>query len=344
MKIDQNTNITIFGGTGFIGHSLVKKLAQTGATLRIAARHPQKAYDLRPNGRVGQIVPLRCTGDKESVERAVKGADIVINLVGILHEPKKYAFQKAHVELPDFIAQAASEHNVERFIHISALGIRESASKYAASKRDGEDAIMQSYPTATIIRPSIVFGPGDSFFNMFARMSMILPALPLIGGGQTKFQPVYVEDVTQAIMQCLQMGQTRGQILSLGGPEVLSFKQLMKKMMRFTGRKRALMSLPWGIARVQASILSLFPKPLLTNDQVTSLKTDNIVKDGDIGLSDLGITPTPLDCVLPSYLSRFKPGGERFSKDEDAAPVARIHYGAQTESPSNSPSKLKDVS
>lgn len=344
MKIDQNTNITIFGGTGFIGHSLIRKLAQTGATLRIAARHPQKAYDLRPNGRVGQIVPLHCASDKESVERAVKGADIVINLVGILYEPKKGAFKKAHIDLPDFIAQAASEYKVKRLIHISALGIRESGSDYAASKRDGEDAVLQAYPQATVFRPSIVFGPKDSFFNMFANLSMVLPILPLIGGGKTKFQPVYVEDVAEAIMQALRLDEAKGQIFSLGGPDVLTFKELMEKMMRYTGRKRALVSLPWSIARVQASILSLLPKPLLTNDQVTSLKTDNILKEGDIGIESLGLTATPLDSVLPGYLSRFRPGGERFGKSEDVLAVSRAHLDDPAEHPSKSSSTLKDAS
>ncbi len=310
MRTDSYKMACIFGGTGFIGRQIVRALAKQGYTIKVATRVPERAYFLKTAGNVGQVVPFLCHyGDEASIRAAVKGCDVVVNCVGILFEKGKSSFIRIHTELPRAIAKACAMEKVGRFVQISALGCEESHSKYGKSKRNGEMAAMENFPGATIIRPSIVFGVEDSFFNMFAHMAELLPALPLIGGGKTKFQPVYVGDVADAVTVALSKPDSAGKIYELGGPEVLSFKDIYEKLFAQTGRKRMLVSLPWGIAKIKGCMLSLLPKPPLTADQVESLKTDAVVANDALCLSDLGIAPTSMDVILPTYLARFKPGG-----------------------------------
>lgn len=310
----EETTVTIFGGSGFVGSQIVRELAKLGMRIKVASRIPERAYDLRPCGVVGQVVPVACDyNDSTSIGEAIKGSDYVINCIGILYKKRRNDFKKIHVQLPDMIARAANQHNVKRFVHISALGIEESQSRYAQSKLEGEQAIQQSFKNVTILRPSIVFGPDDGFFNMFARMSMILPALPLIGGGKTKFQPVYVGDVADAVVKALTLPDANdqsplGKIYELGGPEVLNFKELYERLFEHTGRKRALVPLPFPIAKIQGTLLGLLPKPPLTKDQVISLKTDNVVNDDALTLRDLDIEPTGMQLILPDYLNYYRPG------------------------------------
>lgn len=313
-----NKIITVFGGTGFIGRQIVRELAAKGAQIKIATRIPESAFFLKPCGNVGQIVPVPCNyADEKSINAAAKGSDFVINCIGILFEKKRGQFDRIHAALPATIAKACRNLGIQKFVHISALGIEGATSRYSASKREGENAVKAAFPNATILRPSVVFGPDDNFFNMFAKMAELLPVLPLIGGGHTKFQPVYVGDVADAVLKALTIPDAAGKTYDLGGPDVMDFRQVYETLFYQTGRRRCLMSLPWGIAKIQASFLSLLPTPLLTRDQVEQLKTDSIVPADSSGFSDLGIAPTSLNLILPRYLHRYKEGG-RFGKSDRA--------------------------
>lgn len=299
----------IFGGTGFIGRHVVRELAARGVLVKVATRVPERAYFLKTSGDVGQIVPVVCDyGDYDGLANLVQGADYVVNCVGILFEKRKGDFTRVHAEFAESIAAACAVAGVGRFVHISALGVDESTSKYAASKLDGERRVAEAYKGAVILRPSIVFGEDDNFFNQFARLAAVLPVLPLIGGGKTKFQPVFVGDVADAIMRGLTDASTNG-VYQLGGPEIVTFEQVYERLFAYTGRKRCLVSLPFGVAKIQAIFLSLLPTPLLTRDQVESLKTDSIVAKNAAGLADLGIEATALDMILPQYLGQYKVGG-----------------------------------
>lgn len=300
--------ITLFGGTGFVGRHLVRRLAKTGAVIRIATRDAEKALLLKPMGDVAQIVPVSCSVRSDAlVAKAIGQSDVVINLTGILFERGRDSFQSVHVEAAARIARLASEAGAKRLLHMSALGASESAkANYARSKYAGEQAVQTFFPNATIFRPSIIFGPEDSFFNKFAAMAQISPALPLIGGGVTKFQPVYVGDVADAMTNVLHQHGTCGALFELGGPQIYSFRDLLELMLKEIGRKRRLVNLPWGIATLQAALLQLLPQPLLTRDQVTLLKTDNVVSSGAKTLKELGINPTALELILPIYMDRFK--------------------------------------
>ncbi len=315
MKIVSGQIITIFGGTGFIGRHIVPRLTHAGYIVKVASRAPAHGYFLRPAGSVGQVVPVLCDyNDPQSIAKVIEGSFAVINCIGTLHDRKKDSFEKIHVGIAGAIARACAASGVERLIHISALGIDQSRSKYASSKKAGEEAIKKAFPAVTILRPSVVFGPEDRFFNMFAEMARYLPALPLIGGGGTKFQPVYVGDVAEAVMAALRLTDAKGKTFELGGPEVLSFREIYKALFACTGRERRLISLPWKMARVQAGLLSLLPRPPLTVDQVESLKTDNVVSNGALDLRDLGINPTALGLVLPAYLAHYRAGGPYSAK------------------------------
>lgn len=309
----KNKIATVFGGTGFVGKQIVRSLAAQGVMVKIATRIPEKAALLKHCGGVGQIVPVVCNYlDPQSVAHAVAGSDYVVNCIGILYERgKKKSFNRIHVEFPALIAKSCAEAGVKRFVHLSALGCDITKSKYAKSKFEGEKAVFSAFPKSVILRPSIIFGPEDSFFNLFAELSRYLPFLPLIGGGKTKFQPVYVGDVAKAVMVCLTTeGHVQeGKVFQLGGTDVLTFKQLYQKMFSYTGRTRRLITLPYCVAKIEARFLSLLPRPLLTADQVETLKTDNIVAEGALCLRSLGIEPTSMDAILPSYLSAYKKGG-----------------------------------
>jgi NADH dehydrogenase len=308
----------IFGGTGFIGRQVVRELSAKGYRLKIASRVPERAYELKTCGTVGQIVPVFCDYTPQSVAQAVQGCDLVVNCVGILFERgRRNRFQNIHAELPGLIAKTCDESGVKRYIHLSALGVDRAHSKYAQSKIAGEQAAQKAFPGVTILRPSIVFGAGDGFFNLFARLSLFMPALPLIGGGHTRFQPVFVGDVADAVVKASAYPECAGHIYELGGPDIYTFRELYDLMFRHTGRPRPLISLPWGIAKIQGTLMGLLPRPLLTADQVETLKTDNVVSSGALTLRDLGIESTALSTILPTYLSRFRPGG-RFG-DKKAA-------------------------
>ncbi len=309
---------TVFGGTGFVGRAIVQRLAKAGYIVRVPTRDLVKAARLRTAGEVGQVVPLFCpiTSDA-ALASAVKNADVVINLIGILYESRAGRFQSIQAELPGRLARAARTAGVLRFIHVSAIGAdSNSKAKYARSKAAGERAVRDAFPAATILRPSIIFGPEDNFFNQFARMAAALPFLPLIGGGKTLFQPVYVGDVAAAVLACCERADTQGLTYELGGPEAMSFKQLMQKTLEWSGQKSCLLTVPFPLAKLKASILGLMPTPLLTCDQVELLKTDNIVRDpGDLNGSDVGFLwhlgnkPTAMESIVPEYLSRLRPGG-----------------------------------
>lgn len=304
--------VTVFGGSGFIGRYVVQRLAKTGVRVNVAVRHVERAKFLKPMGNVGQITPISCDiTDAESVARAVQGADAVVNLVGILYPSGHgHGFDAVHHQAARTIAEAAKAAGARALVQISAIGAdAESDSAYARSKAAGEAAVREVFPEATILRPSIVFGPEDGFFNRFAAMARLSPALPLIGGGHTLFQPVYVGDVADAVLRVLSDPKAQGKTYELGGPKTYSFKALMELMLATIGRSRLLVPVPFGIAELQASVLQLLPVPPLTRDQVTLLKRDNVVSEGALTLADLGIEPTTLEVILPAYMERFRRGG-----------------------------------
>jgi NADH dehydrogenase len=308
--IGQKT-VTLFGGTGFVGRYVAQRLAHRGWRIIVASRHPDRALPLKTAGAVGQVVPVFAdVRDDGSVAAAVAGADAVVNLVGILFERGRQRFDAVHGEAAGRVARAAAAAGATRFVQISAIGASaDSPSAYARTKAAGEAAVRSAFPAATILRPSVIFGPEDGFFNLFAGLARMAPVLPLYGGGTTRFQPVYVQDVADAVVACLEGEGAAGQTYELGGPRVYSFRELMALTLKQTGRRKRLVSLSWGVASLQAKLFSLLPKPLLTPDQVLQLKIDNIVAPGAKTLADLGIAPTPAELILPSYLDRYRPGG-----------------------------------
>jgi uncharacterized protein YbjT (DUF2867 family) len=315
LRHNINTLVTVFGGSGFLGRHVVRALARRDFRIRAAVRRPDLAIHLQPLGRVGQIHAVQANVRyPASVEPAVRDADIVINLVGILFERGRQTFDLVQGEGAGQVARAAAAADA-RMVHVSALGAdADSPSLYARSKAAGEAAVLEAVPSATIVRPSIVFGPEDDFFNRFAAMARVSPFLPLIGGGETRFQPVFVADVAEAIARAAE-GETRpGTIYELGGPEVRTFRQLMQFVLATIERRRLLVPLPFGMAKLQAQVLQLLPKPLLTPDQVLLLKRDNVVSEtarrAARTLEGLGIDPTAMEVVVPSYLWRFRKHGQ----------------------------------
>ena len=314
-EIPAETLVTVFGGSGFLGRHVVRALARQGYRIRPAVRRPDLAGHLQPLGRVGQIHAVQANlRYPASVQAAVHGADVVINLVGILFERGKQRFEAVQAQGAHTVAQAAAAAGA-RLIHVSALGADpDSPALYARSKAAGETAVLATTPDATILRPSIVFGPEDDFFNRFASLARIAPALPLIGGGETKFQPVFVGDVAQAIARAVGGRAKDGTIYELGGPGVKSFRELMQYVLAVTERRRLLVPLPFGLAKLQAQFLQYLPTPLLTPDQVELLRADNVVSQAAQAegrtLAALGIEPTALEAVVPSYLWRFRKAGQ----------------------------------
>jgi NADH dehydrogenase len=302
---------TVFGGSGFIGRYVVANLAREGWLVNAAVRRPDEALFLKTAGVVGTVTPLAANvRDRASVARAVAGADAVVNLVGILHEGGRQRFQAVQAEGARNIAEEAARAGAQQLVHISAIGADPSSnSAYARTKAEGEAAVRQAFPRATILRPSIVFGPEDGFFNRFARMAMLSPALPLIGGGRTRFQPVYVGDVADAVMKAIETAAAAGQTYELGGPKIYPFADLMRLLLAEIGRKRLLLPLPFPIASLMGSVMQCLPNPQLTADQVKLLKRDNVVSDGAHGLAALGITPTSVETILPTYLDRYRARG-----------------------------------
>jgi uncharacterized protein YbjT (DUF2867 family) len=307
--------VTVFGGSGFVGRHVVRALAKRGYRVRVAVRRPDLAFHLQPLGGVGQIQAVQANlRFRWSVDRAVEGADHVINLVGILFEGGGQRFDAVQ----DFGARAVAEAARAAgagLTHMSAIGANvNSASLYAASKGRGEQAVLETIKEAVIIRPSIIFGPEDNFFNQFANMARIAPALPLIGGGGSKFQPVYVGDVAEAIARSVDGALKGGRIYELGGSEVLTFRQCMERVLDETGRKRFLLPVPFWASKIMGTVLGALPGKLLTADQVTLLETDNVVseaavKDGRT-LPGIGIAPSSLASILPTYLWRFRKSGQ----------------------------------
>lgn len=304
--------VAVFGGSGFLGRHIVRALARGGWRVRVGARHPNTAHFLRPMGRVGQIQIVKANLLKtDDVKEMMREATAVINLVGILFQRGSQRFQAVHSEGAAAVAHAAAEHGVDRLIHFSALGARtDSPSQYANSKAEGEKRVLAAFPDAAIMRPSVVFGPEDEFFNRFAALARLSPVLPLIGGGLTRLQPVYAGDVAQATLAALGNPGTRSQTFELGGPEVMSLKDVMRFVLRETRRRRLLVNVPFGLAKFQAAFLGLLPKPPLTLDQVRLLQSDTIVTPGAPGLAELGVTPTTVEAIVPAYLWRFRKTGE----------------------------------
>jgi uncharacterized protein YbjT (DUF2867 family) len=303
--------VTVFGGTGFLGRHTVRALAKAGWRIRVAARRPNRGFFLRPLGQVGQIDFFKCDiADPDAVAQAIIGSDAVVNLCGILFEHGQ-TFDDVQADGAHNIATAATAASVNAVVHVSAIGAdTESDSSYAQTKAEGETGVREAFPAATILRPSLIFGPEDNFFNKFASMARFLPALPLIGGGKTLFQPVFVGDVATAIVKALDDSAANAKTYELGGPSVYSFRALMEIVLAETGRRRLLVPLPFGLAMWKAFFLQLLPNPLLTPDQVQLLKSNNVVSPTALGLDDLGIVPTSVEAVVPSYLWRFRAKGQ----------------------------------
>ena len=300
---------TVFGGSGFIGRHVVQRLAGSGYTVRVAGRDTALAARLRPMGRVGQVVPVYgAFGDDASLAECVAGARVVVNLVGILAERRRGDFDRIHHRAAGRIAELAAASGTERLVQVSAIGADPaSPSRYGRSKAAGERAVTAAFPAAAIVRPSIVFGPGDDFFNRFASMARLLPVMPVVSGA-TRLAPVYVGDVADAIAELTAPGHPPG-IWELGGPEVLTMRELLGWIVRQTGRSRPLVGVPAAVAKFQAAVLGLLPNPPLTSDQLAMLSRDNVPAAGAPGLAALGISPTPIEAVVPRYLERFrKPG------------------------------------
>ncbi|MDB5471279.1 MAG: complex subunit family protein [Caulobacter sp.] len=314
--------VTVFGGTGFIGRQVVRALARTGLRVRAAARQPGRGYRLRMLGDVGQFEVVQANiRDKASIARAVEGAETVINLVGIMRESGRQRFLAIHGMGARNVAEAAVAAGAKRLVQISAIGAdAEGAAKYARTKAEGEAAVREVFPTATIIRPSIVFGPEDDFFNRFGLMAAFSPALPLIGGGHTKFQPLYVGDLAAAIAQAAASDAFAGQTVELGGPAVYDFKALMAFVCAETGRKRILAPLPFplaGLLGMAGDLAAMVIAPPITSDQVALLRTDNVVTTGT-GLEAFGITGKTIESVVPAYLYRYRKGGQYAATPEGA--------------------------
>lgn len=306
--------VTIYGGSGFVGRHIVRALARRGWRVRIAVRRPDLAGHLQPLGTVGQIMAVQANlRYPDSVRAAAEGADAVVNCVGILFESGRQKFDAVQAEGAKAVARAAADVGA-RLVHLSAIGAdAKSASIYSRTKAAGEAAVQAADPAATILRPSIIFGPEDDFFNRFAGLARFMPALPLVGGGETRFQPVFVGDVAEVVARALD-GARQGRTLELGGPAVKTFRELLEYVLEVTGRSRLLLPLPFGLATLQAKVLQFAPRPMLTPDQVELLKVDNIVSEAAKAegrtLEGLGVSPTAMEAVVPTYLWRFRKHGQ----------------------------------
>ncbi len=307
--------VTVFGGSGFVGRAVVAALTRRGYRVRVAVRKPEIAYYIQPLGNVGQIQMVQANvRHRASLDRVIAGADHVVNLVGILSESGRQRFNTVHVLGAKNIAEAAKAAGVP-MTHLSALAADvNSPSHYARTKAEGENAVLSALPEAVILRPSLIFGHEDGFFNRFANMARFSPFLPAIGGGKTKLQPVYVGDVAEAIARSVDGKLMPGGVYELGGPDVQPFRNWMQDMLAVVGRKRLIVSVPWWLARLQGAILGLLPSPLLTTDQVRLLKSDNVVSADAVRegrtLQGMGITPEAVDAILPAYLWRYRVAGQ----------------------------------
>ncbi|MBR0672221.1 complex I NDUFA9 subunit family protein [Neoroseomonas soli] len=303
---------TVFGGAGFIGRHVVQRLAKQGFIVRVAGRDTEKSGRLRTLGDVAQVVPVSASvADEASVARAVAGAEVVVNLVGILFERKRGDFVRIHAEGAGRVARLAAAAGVRRLVHISAIGADAgSESLYARTKGEGEAAVKSAFPQATILRPSVVFGPDDQFFNRFAALAPLLPVMPLVRG-KTRFQPVYVGDVADAVMAAVTRDDAQGRTYELGGPRVMTMRDVLEFVLEHTHRRRLLVPIPDGLARLQARMGEMLPNPPLTRDQLILLGRDNLVAEGAAGFAALGIEPKAAEAIAPAYLARYRPGGRR---------------------------------
>lgn len=307
----------VFGGSGFVGRNVVRELARRGWRVRVAVRRPHHAQFLRPMGAVGQIQLKQCNvRHAPSVADALTDADAVVNLVGILYQSGAQRFDTVQAGGAATVARLAAKAGVKTFVHMSAIGAdAESESQYARTKGEAERAVSEAIPSATSIRPSIVFGQEDEFFNKFAGMASVAPALPLIGGGKTKFQPVYVDDVADAICEALVRPEAAGKVYEIGGPRIYTFRELMELMLAETGLRRLLLPVPFPIASLmglggEIAGWAPFVEPPLTRDQVKLLKHDNVVGEGALTLADLGVAAQTVESILPSYMVRYRRYGQ----------------------------------
>jgi NADH dehydrogenase len=310
--LTQRRIATVFGGSGFIGRYVVRDLARAGLTVRVAVTDPGGARFLQTQGKVGQIVPLAASvADEDAAARAVAGADLVVNLVGVLFERRAGDFQRLHAEGAGRVARLSAAAGAERLVHVSAIGADPaSPSAYGRTKAEGEAAVRAAFPSATILRPSIVFGPEDQFFNRFAGLGRVLPFMPVISGS-TRFQPVYVGDVAAAALAAAEREDACGKTYELAGPRALTFRELLRYIGEVTGHRRPLVDLPMGLARLQARLGEFLPNPPLTRDQLLMLGRDNVPAPDALGLADLGVQPKALEAVVPTYLTRYRQGGGR---------------------------------
>jgi len=318
--------VTIFGGSGFVGRYIARRMAKEGWRVRVAVRRPNDAIFVKPYGNVGQVEPLPCNiRDDASVRAMLHGADAVVNCVGTFDRGGKNNFDAVQAQGAARIARLAAEEGVARLVHISAIGADpQGPSLYAQSKAEGERAVLEAFPGAVILRPSVIFGTEDQFFNRFAAMSRLGPLLP-IAGGQTRFQPVYVDDVAQAAVKGV-LGQAAPGVYELGGPDVDSFAGLMHRMLAVIRRRRLVVTMPFWLMRIVAFVfdmlsavtLGLIPNKIITRDQLSGLTVDNIVSPGAKGFAELGINPTAMEAMLPEYLWRYRPSGQYAAIKESA--------------------------
>lgn len=299
--------VTVVGGSGFIGRYVVKLLAERGYVIRVVARNPESALPLKTAGNVGQIVLTQGNlAQPETLQGKLDGSWAVVNLVGILFETSQQNFASLHAQGAEKLAQMARQAGVERYVHMSSLGVDKVVkSKYARTKSMGEKTVRAALPGAVILRPSVVFGAEDQFYNNFASMASLLPALPLIGGGMTRFQPVYVADVARAVLCALENPETTGETYELGGPGVYNFRDILAYICQITGHRPALLNVPFGLMRFASFFTELLPNPPLTRDQVSMLEMDNIVAPGAKGFAELGIAPLAVEAIVPDYLARY---------------------------------------
>ena len=312
MKMQNNRQIAVFGGGVFIGRHLIRELTKENYRIKVATRNPYLKGYLKPLGNPGQIELIKTNiFNVEDVKKVLKNSDYVINLLGILYETRKQKFQQIHSQFPYLLANLCNDFGIKKLIHISALGVKEKhSSKYMQTKLQGEKNIQSIFKPAVILRPSLIFGPEDKFFNTFAAFARISPFIPLIGGGKTKFAPVYCVDVGKAITRALELKNNTPKIYEIAGPENYSFKELMEILLTEIKKKRFLINIPFNVAKIQSYFLEVFPKPILTTDQVELLKYDNIASGQYSNLNDLGIKGETINSILPKYIYRFRTYGQ----------------------------------
>jgi len=304
--------IAIFGAGGFLGKYLMRQLTKLDYRIKVATRNPYLKGYLKPLGNPGQIELFKTNiFNPEDVKQVLKNCGFAINLIGIFYETRKQKFSQVHAKFPYLLSNLCNETGVKNLIHISTLGVREGhVSRYMQSKLEGEKNIQNVFKSSVILRPSLIFGPEDKFFNTFASIAQFSPALPLIGGGKTKFSPIYVGDIAKAIVKVLKLNNSESKIYELGGPENYSFRELMEILLEEIKKKRFLIPIPFGVAKFQSYFLQMMPNPLLTPDQVEMLKYNNIVSGEYPTLEDLGISGKTIQSILPKYIYRFRTGGQ----------------------------------